>query len=290
MAYTATAGGDVARPMTREEKKVIFASSLGTVFEWYDFYLYGSLAAIIAAQFFSGVNPTAAFIFALMAFAAGFAVRPFGALVLRPARRHDRPQVHLPRHHPDHGPVDLHRRHPAQLRHDRHRRADHPDLPAAAAGPGARRRVRRRGDLRRRARAARQARRLHLLDPDHRDARPVPVAARHPRLPASSMSPEDFAAWGWRIPFLVSIVLLGVSVWIRLMLNESPAFQKMKDEGTTSKAPLTESLRPVEEPQDRAARAVRPRRRPGGGLVHRPVLRAVLPDPDAEGRRLQRPT
>src|SRR5690606_29492450 len=69
------------RPMTREERRVIFASSLGTVFEWYDFYLYGSLAAIIAAHFFSGVNPTAGFIFALMAFAAGFAVRPFGALV-----------------------------------------------------------------------------------------------------------------------------------------------------------------------------------------------------------------
>src|ERR1700704_3019395 len=67
--------------MTSDEKLVIFASSLGTVFEWYDFYLYGSLAAVIGAQFFSGVNPTAAFIFALMAFAAGFAVRPFGALV-----------------------------------------------------------------------------------------------------------------------------------------------------------------------------------------------------------------
>ncbi|NRF50484.1 MFS transporter, partial [Pseudomonas stutzeri] len=68
------------RPMTKEERRVIFASSLGTVFEWYDFYLYGSLAAIIAGHFFSGVNPTAAFIFALLAFAAGFAVRPFGAL------------------------------------------------------------------------------------------------------------------------------------------------------------------------------------------------------------------
>ena len=63
-----------------DSKTVVFASSLGTVFEWYDFYLYGSLAAIIAKQFFAGVNPTAAFIFALMAFAAGFAVRPFGAI------------------------------------------------------------------------------------------------------------------------------------------------------------------------------------------------------------------
>ena len=80
---TATAGKvhPAPRPMTKEERKVIFASSLGTVFEWYDFYLYGSLAAIIASHFFSAVNPTAAFIFALMAFAAGFAVRPFGAIV-----------------------------------------------------------------------------------------------------------------------------------------------------------------------------------------------------------------
>src|SRR5690349_24897494 len=67
--------------MTSEERMVIFASSLGTVFEWYDFYIYGTLAPIIAAQFFSGVNPTAAFIFSLLAFAAGFAVRPFGALI-----------------------------------------------------------------------------------------------------------------------------------------------------------------------------------------------------------------
>src|SRR5690606_3854606 len=76
-------GGPSAGPraMTKEERRVIFASSLGTVFEWYDFYLYGSLAGVIAIHFFSGVNPTAAFIFALLAFAAGFAVRPFGALV-----------------------------------------------------------------------------------------------------------------------------------------------------------------------------------------------------------------
>src|SRR5512138_2142013 len=69
------------QPMTRGERQVIIASSLGTVFEWYDFYLYGSLAAIISKQFFSGVNETAAFIFALLAFAAGFAVRPFGAIL-----------------------------------------------------------------------------------------------------------------------------------------------------------------------------------------------------------------
>ena len=78
---TAAASGAAAAPMTREEKKVIFASSLGTVFEWYDFYLYGSLAAIIARQFFSGLDATSAYIFALLAFAAGFLVRPFGAIV-----------------------------------------------------------------------------------------------------------------------------------------------------------------------------------------------------------------
>src|SRR5690242_6005805 len=76
----AAAAGSVPRPMTREDRKVILASSVGTIFEWYDFYLAGSLAANIAANFFSGVNPTAAFIFTLLGFAAGFAVRPFGAL------------------------------------------------------------------------------------------------------------------------------------------------------------------------------------------------------------------
>ena len=72
---------DAQRRMTQEEKRVILASSLGTVFEWYDFYLYGALASIIAKQFFSGLEESSAFIFALLAFAAGFVVRPFGALV-----------------------------------------------------------------------------------------------------------------------------------------------------------------------------------------------------------------
>lgn len=166
--------------LTKGHKKVIFASSLGTVFEWYDFYLYGSLAAIIAAQFFSGVNETTGFIFALLA----FAMRLRGASVrrdrVRPHRRHDRAQVHLPGHHRHHGHLDLPGRRAAQLRVDRHHRADHPDRPAPAAGPGAGRRVRRRGDLRGRARAQRQARPVHQLHPDHRHHRPVPVAAGDP--------------------------------------------------------------------------------------------------------------
>ncbi|MCE1251139.1 MAG: MFS transporter, partial [Comamonadaceae bacterium] len=74
-------GGDAPRPMSREERRVILASSLGTVFEWYDFYLYGALAVIIARQFFAGLDATSAFLFALLAFAVGFIVRPFGALV-----------------------------------------------------------------------------------------------------------------------------------------------------------------------------------------------------------------
>ena len=74
-------GGHDATPMTAQERKVILASSLGTIFEWYDFYLYGALAAIIARQFFTALEPTSAFIFALLAFAAGFIVRPIGAVV-----------------------------------------------------------------------------------------------------------------------------------------------------------------------------------------------------------------
>src|SRR5216684_1944339 len=80
--FMATVEGRISHsPMTSEERRVIFASSLGTVFEWYDFYLAGSLAIYISRTFFSGVNPTAAFIFTLLGFAAGFAVRPFGAIV-----------------------------------------------------------------------------------------------------------------------------------------------------------------------------------------------------------------
>ena len=141
--------------MTAEERMVIFASSLGTVFEWYDFYIYGTLAPILAAQFFSGVNPTAAFIFTLLAFAAGFAVRPFGALFFgRLGDLIGRKYTFL---------VTMTLMGVGTFfigllptyAVGRHRRAGHPDRSAPAAGPRARRRVRRRGDLRRRACAAR---------------------------------------------------------------------------------------------------------------------------------------
>jgi len=117
------------RPMSSEEKKVIFASSLGTVFEWYDFYLYGSLAAIIAKQFFSGLDAGSAFIFALLAFAAGFIVRPFGAIFFgRLGDMIGRKYTFLV--------TDLHRRHPAHLRQHWRGRTDHPDRFALAARLG----------------------------------------------------------------------------------------------------------------------------------------------------------
>ena len=227
--------------MTREERKVIFASSLGTVFEWYDFYLYGSLAAVIAAQFFSGVNPTAAFIFALLAFAAGFAVRPFGALVFgRLGDLIGRKYTFLVTIMimglstfivgilPNYATIGIAA--PVILICLRLLQG----LALGGEYGGAATYVAEHAPHGKRGAytswiqtTATLGLFLSLL---------VILGCR------VSMSAEDFAAWGWRIPFLVSIVLLGVSVWIRLKLNESPAFQKMKDEGTTSKAPLTESF------------------------------------------------
>ncbi len=134
MAISATAGG-ASRSMTREEKKVIFASSLGTVFEWYDFYLYGSLAAFIGATFFSSYPEATRNIFALLAFAAGLPGASVRRAGVRPHRRPRRPQIHLPRHHPDHGHLDLPGRPAARLRHLGHRGSGDPHRSAHAAGP-----------------------------------------------------------------------------------------------------------------------------------------------------------
>ncbi len=234
-AQAATAG------ITAEERKVIFASSLGTVFEWYDFYLYGSLASIIAKQFFAGADPNTAFIFALLAFAAGFLVRPFGAIVF--GRLGDMVGrkytflitilimgvstfiVGLLPNYASIGiaaPIIL-----VSLR----------ILQGLALG----------GEYGGAATYVAE----HAPD-DKRGAFTawiqttatlglflslmVILATR------SAIGEEAFAEWGWRIPFLVSVFLLGVSVWIRLSMNESPAFQKMKDEGKISKAPLSEAF------------------------------------------------
>jgi hypothetical protein len=227
--------------MTKEERKVIYASSLGTVFEWYDFYLYGSLAAIIAKQFFAGTDPNTAFIFALLAFAAGFIVRPFGALVFgRLGDMIGRKYTFLvtivimgastfivgllPNYNSIGvaAPVIL-----IALR----------ILQGLALGGeygGAATYV---------AEHAPEGKRgfftawiqttatlglfLSLM---------VILGTR------TAIGEEAFAAWGWRVPFLVSVFLLAVSVWIRLSMNESPAFAKMKAEGKTSKAPLSEAF------------------------------------------------
>ena len=207
---------------TQNEKLVIAASSLGTVFEWYDFYLYGLLALYISSHFFSGVNETTGFILALLAFASGFAVRflvtmgimglstfavgllpsygtigvaaPFILVALRLLQglalggEYGGAATYVAEHAPN------------------HKRGLYTSWIQTTATLG--------------LFAA-------LL---------VVIGIR------TFMGEEAFADWGWRIPFLVSIILLAVSMWIRMQLSESPVFQKMKDEGTTSKAPLTEAF------------------------------------------------
>ena len=242
MAGTATGAQDKNQPDLRPaEKRVIFASSLGTVFEWYDFYLYGSLAAIISRQFFSGVNPTAAFIFALLAFAAGFAVRPFGALIF--GRLGDMvgrkytflitivimgTSTFVVGLLPSYASIGIAA--PAILIALRLLQG----LALGGEYGGAATYV---------AEHAPESRRG--LDTSWIQTTAtlglflslsVILGVR------SFIGEEQFADWGWRIPFLVSFILLVISVWIRLQLHESPVFQRMKDEGKNSKAPLTESF------------------------------------------------
>jgi MFS family permease len=230
-----------SRGITAEERKVIFASSLGTVFEWYDFYLYGSLAAIIAKQFFAGTDPTTAFIFALLAFAAGFIVRPFGALVFgRLGDMIGRKYTFLVTILimglstfivgllPGYASIGIAA--PVILISLR-------ILQGLALGGeygGAATYVAEHAPHDRRGAftawiqtTATLGLFLSLL---------VILGTR------TAIGEAAFADWGWRIPFLVSVFLLAVSVWIRLSMNESPAFAKMKAEGKTSKAPLTESF------------------------------------------------
>ena len=228
-------------PMTKEERKVIFASSLGTVFEWYDFYLAGSLAAFISRHFFSGINPTAAFIFTLLSFAAGFAVRPFGAIVFGRigdlvGRKYtflvtitlmglSTLVVGLLPGYTSWGiaaPVIFIAMRLLQ------------GLALGGEYGGAATYVAEHAPHGRRGfytswiqTTATLGLFLSLL---------VILGTR------MVMGEEAFGEWGWRIPFVLSIVLLLVSLWIRLQLSESPAFQRMKAEGKASKAPLKESF------------------------------------------------
>ncbi|MEO6321547.1 MAG: MFS transporter [Polaromonas sp.] len=227
--------------MTAEQRKVIFASSLGTVFEWYDFYLYGSLAAIIAKQFFSGLDAGSAFIFALLAFAAGFIVRPFGALVFgRLGDMIGRKYTFLVTIIimglstfivgllPSYASIGVAA--PVILIALRMLQG----LALGGEYGGAATYVAEHAPQNKRGAytswiqtTATLGLFLSLM---------VILGVR------TAIGEAAFADWGWRVPFLVSILLLGVSVYIRLSMNESPAFQKMKAEGRTSKAPLSESF------------------------------------------------
>ncbi|MGN6151101.1 MAG: MFS transporter [Lysobacteraceae bacterium] len=241
MSSTTASGVPATGPLTGAHKKVIFASSLGTVFEWYDFYLYGSLAALIGKHFFTGLNDTSQFIFALLAFAAGFAVRPFGALVF--GRLGDMIgrkytflvtivimglSTFLVGVLPGYDSIGIAA--PVALISLRLLQG----LALGGEYGGAATYV---------AEHAPQGKRglytsfiqttatlglfLSLL---------VIWACRN------YLGKETFEDWGWRVPFIVSVALLGVSVWIRMQLHESPLFQQMKAEGKQSKAPITESF------------------------------------------------
>ena len=220
---------------------VIGASSLGTIFEWYDFYLYGLLATVISAQFFSGVNEVTGFIFALAAFAAGFAVRPFGALVF--GRLGDL----VGRKHtflitmsimglatfvvgvlPNYAKIGVTA--PILLVLLRLLQG----LALGGEYGGAATYV---------AEHAPQGKRGLYTSWIQTTATLGLFAALLVVIGTRTALGEDaFKEWGWRIPFLVSIVLLAVSLWIRMQLAESPVFLKMKAQGTTSKAPLAEAF------------------------------------------------
>jgi MFS family permease len=227
--------------MTNEERKVIFASSLGTVFEWYDFYIYGTLGAYLAKYFFSAVPPNVGFIFALLTFAAGFAVRPFGALIF--GRLGDLVGrkytflitmglmgvgtffIGLLPGYATWGiaaPIVL-----IGLRLIQ-------GLALGGEYGGAAIYV---------AEHAPKNRRGYYTSWIQTTATLGLFMALLLILGIRTyMGDAAFGDWGWRIPFLLSGILLGVSLWIRLSLSESPIFAKMKEEGATSKKPLTEAF------------------------------------------------
>ena len=241
MSIALEAADAKARPMTKEERKVIVASSLGTVFEWYDFYLFGSLAVVIGANFFSQFPEGTRNVFALLAFAAGFLVRPFGALVFgRLGDLVGRKYTFL---------VTIVIMGGATFAVGILPTSDTIGIAApiiliilrmlqglALGGEygGAATYVAEHAPNGRRGFytsfiqvTATAGLFLSLL---------VILFTR------LAVGEEAFTAWGWRIPFLISVVLLGISVWIRLQMEESPAFQRMKAAGTQSKAPLSEAF------------------------------------------------
>jgi MFS family permease len=264
-ADTASNVRERSRPMTPEEKKVIMASSAGTIFEWYDFYLYGALAAIIGAQFFTAFPENTRNVFALLAFAAGFIVRPFGALVFGMlgdmiGRKYTflmtivimGVSTFLVGVLPNYeswgvaAPVILILLRMAQ------------GLALGGEYGGAAIYVAEHAPANQRGyftafiqTTATLGLLLSLIVilsvqgyvnanypdvPLLKDGVAVLMADGNPTMV------KAFNAWGWRIPFIGSILLLGISLYIRLQMNESPAFKKMKEEGRTSKAPLSEAF------------------------------------------------
>ena len=241
MTMAATAGAVRSGGMTAEERKVIFASSLGTVFEWYDFYIYGTLGAFLAKYFFSNVPPNVGFIFALLAFAAGFAVRPFGALIFgRLGDLVGRKYTFLITMTlmgvgtffigvlPGYdtwgivAPIVLIALRLVQGLALGGEYGGAAIYVAEHAPPG------KRGYY---TSWIQTTATLGLF-----------MALLLILLIRTWMGEESFGNWGWRIPFLLSGILLAVSIWIRLSLNESPIFAKMKEEGKTSKRPLSEAF------------------------------------------------
>lgn len=226
--------------INRGHRRVIVASSLGTMFEWYDFYLYGSLAALIGRQFFSGVNETTAFIFALLAFAAGFAVRPFGAIIFGrlgdlAGRKHTflitivimgvaTALVGVLPAYESIGiaaPVIL-----IGLRL----------LQGLAVGGeygGAATYV---------AEHAPPGQRAYYTSWIQVTAAAGMILSLIVILGCRWILGSEFEVWGWRVPFLLSIILLGISVYIRLQLEESPVFLEMRARGKLSKAPIRDSI------------------------------------------------
>ena len=230
-----------AAPMTSEEKRVVFASSLGTIFEWYDFYLFGAMAAIIAKNFFSGLDESTRIIFVLLAFAAGFAVRPFGAIVFGRlgdivGRKYTflvtilimGAATFLTGILPTYATIGIWA--PIQLIGLRLLQG----LALGGEYGGAATYV---------AEHAPHGRRGFYTSWIQTTATiGLMISLVVILTTRTTLGEAAFADWGWRIPYLVSIVLLAISVWIRMQLHESPAFTKMKAEGKTSKAPLSESF------------------------------------------------
>ncbi len=238
---TIGAPDDTPATVGKNDKLVILASSVGTVIEWYDFYLYGSLAAIISAQFFSGVNETTGFIFALMAFAAGFAVRPFGAIFFgRLGDLWGRKNTFLVTMLlmglstfvvgllPSYAAIGI----AAPIILVAMRLIQGLALGGEYGGAA-----------------------TYVAEHAPRGKRGfytsfIQITATVGLLLSllvilgvrTAVGEEAFAEWGWRIPFLLSIVMLAVSLWIRLKLAESPSFKKMKAEGKGSTTPLKDSF------------------------------------------------